>query len=375
MTDTLNNMLKARTQLIFNHPFFATLILKLKLIEGSPSGTMATDGINLWYEPDFVNNLEVDEVIGVLAHEGLHCSLHHPTRCGKRDPKKWGQAIDYVVNPLVLDAGLVLPRDGNWLYDTQYLNMTAEHVYDLLPDCDAPSLDIGGVLAPVNKKGNPLSNGEIMQLEGEWIMTTKDAVAIAKQQGKMPSKLEETIEDLKESQVPWEEELRLYMTAPAKGDYTWTRPNRKFIAQDIYLPGNYSTALGTIIWVTDSSGSVGKSEFQVFGGEFNSIIEDTQPETVWAMFCDTELHSIKEYTSDEFPIDLIQPVGRGGTQFDAPFEWVDEQGLVPACLIYLTDLYGSCTVDPPSYPVLWINTSSSKGQNDVPFGKVITIKV
>lgn len=376
-------MLKAKTQLLFKQPFFATLVFKLNFKECPFINTMDVDTITLRYNPDFVRSITVAETIGVLAHEALHCALGHclPDRRGTRNVKKWGRAIDYAVNLLVLDAGLLLPEGG--LVDRQFTKMTAEKIYDLLPDeptdddnsCADPG-NFGDIREPTREDGTPLSSGELKQLEGEWKMAVKQATEIAKQQGNLPGNFEDLIEELnREPQVDWKEEFRYCMTSSNKADYSWARTNRRFVHQGIYLPSLYAPSMGPIVWVTDSSGSVGQNEFEAFGAEFNAVAEETQPEVIHFMWCDTGLHGIEEITMDQMPIDKMKPMGRGGTKFDAPFEWVEEQGIIPDCLIYLTDLEGDCTVEPPPYPVLWINTTPRLGQKDVPFGTVITIEV
>ena len=108
-------------------------------------------------------------------------------------------------------------------------------------------------------------------------MAVKDATEIAKSQGKMPLDLDKLIEELNEHQIDWRNALRDFMMNPAKEDFNWTRPNRRFIYQNLYLPSLYSLSIGNIILVTDSSGSVSKKEYEAFGGEFNGIIEDALP--------------------------------------------------------------------------------------------------
>jgi predicted metal-dependent peptidase len=378
----MEEMIKAKTQLLFKQPFFATLVYKLQFRENYNIPTMQTDSIHLDYNPDFVKTITIPETMGVISHEAMHCALNHciPQRIGNRNIKKWGRAADYSVNPLVLNAGLTLP-DG-CLYDEQFFHKTTEHIYDLLPDQPSDEQPdqftpgaFGEIVMPTNEDGTPLSSGELKQLEGEWKMAVKDATAIAKDQGCLPGNFEELIEELnQEPQVDWREEFRQFMTSSNKADYSWSRSNRRFVYQGIYLPSLYAPAMSTVVWAVDSSGSVGEDEFKAFGAEFNGVAEETQPESIWFMWCDTQLHGIEEITMDQMPIDKIKPIGRGGTHFNAPFEWVAEQGIYPECLVYLTDLYGKCTVDPPPYPVLWINTSPKKSQNDVPFGRVITIE-
>jgi predicted metal-dependent peptidase len=47
--------------------------------------TMATDGTTLFYAPDFVATLPDAELVGVMAHQVMHCALLHPFRRGSRD--------------------------------------------------------------------------------------------------------------------------------------------------------------------------------------------------------------------------------------------------------------------------------------------------
>jgi predicted metal-dependent peptidase len=102
---------KARTSLLLDHPFFGTLLFRLKGRETSSVKTMATDGVSLFYNPGFVATLSAAELSGVLAHEVLHPGLQHHVRRGNRSVSRWNMACDYAINPLVIDAGLALPKD------------------------------------------------------------------------------------------------------------------------------------------------------------------------------------------------------------------------------------------------------------------------
>ena len=160
------------------------------------------------------------------------------------------------------------------------------------------------------------------------------------------------------------------MTQPKKNDYTMLRPNRRFISDNLYLPSMYSEGLGEVVIVVDTSGSISTKELEEFQSEINCILEDTQPEKVYVLYCDTQVHKdIDEFSSDDLPIQLTTR-GGGGTDFTAPFEWVNEQSLNPDAFIYFTDLYGGCSAEEPWYPVMWLCTTDKK---DVPFGDVIAM--
>src|SRR5206468_2698134 len=71
--------------------------------------TVAVDGRELRYNPWFVTDLQTEELVGVLAHEAMHCALAHMSRRGTRDLVLWNIACDLAINPLLLDAGIKLP--------------------------------------------------------------------------------------------------------------------------------------------------------------------------------------------------------------------------------------------------------------------------
>jgi len=101
---------KARTSLLLDHPFFGTLLFRLAAKPQSSIKTMATDGVSLYYNSDFVETLTAAELQGTLAHEVMHPALQHHTRRGDRDQKRWNMACDDAINPLLLEAGLTCQR-------------------------------------------------------------------------------------------------------------------------------------------------------------------------------------------------------------------------------------------------------------------------
>ena len=132
MTPTIieRRLQKARTALLLDHPFFGSLLFRLKGRESRSIKTMATDGISLFYNPDFVGTLNAATLCGVLAHEVLHPGLQHHLRRSGRDPKRWNEACDYAINPILLDAGLHLPEGV--LVDDRFRTMSAEQIYNQL---------------------------------------------------------------------------------------------------------------------------------------------------------------------------------------------------------------------------------------------------
>jgi predicted metal-dependent peptidase len=132
MTDIerVRRLKNARTLLLLNHAFFGALIFRLKAVQSRSVSTMATDGKLLFINPEFLETLAPEHLIGCLAHEVMHPALNHHTRRGDRDPKLWNMACDYVINPILKDAGLMLPEGV--LSDRRFRNMSAEQIYNIL---------------------------------------------------------------------------------------------------------------------------------------------------------------------------------------------------------------------------------------------------
>jgi predicted metal-dependent peptidase len=57
-------------------------------------------------------------------------ALRHHTRRAGRDPRRWNEACDYAINPLLLDAGLKLPEGV--LVDNRFRGLSAEEIYNRL---------------------------------------------------------------------------------------------------------------------------------------------------------------------------------------------------------------------------------------------------
>jgi len=119
----------------------------------------------------------------------------------------------------------------------------------------------------------------------------------------------------------------------------------------------------------DTSGSVGKEELEQFAGEITAISDEVQPDRIYVVYCDAAVNSVQEFGPSE-PITL-EPKGGGGTDFRPVFDWVGENSINPACLIYLTDLCCESYPVAPDYPVLWATDS----RRITPFGETVRLSV
>src|SRR5262249_33565625 len=123
----LDRVLKARAELILSRTFYGVLIGQVSPQMSDKFPTAATNGKVHYYNPDFINSLPQDEVLGTEVHETEHDARRHGTRRGGRDPKKWNEACDYAINVDMVDQGFKLPEGA--LIDRKYKGMSAEDIY------------------------------------------------------------------------------------------------------------------------------------------------------------------------------------------------------------------------------------------------------
>jgi len=389
---------KARTTLLLDHPFFGTLLFRLGGKASRSVTTMATDGVSLFYNPEFVDTLNAAELAGVLAHEVMHPALQHHTRRGDRDQARWNMACDFAINPMLLDAGLTLPKDV--LIDNRLRGMSAERIYNLIEadekqegssgqserhvgnGSSAPKYDsvqndeagnepqapstpggVGQVLDAPEPEAE--SDSSVAEQVREWQIAVEQAETVAKVAGKLPGGAVRALEASQAAKVDWRELLRRAWSDTVPADYSWTRPNRRHVWSGLYLPGVTSEGVGEIAIAVDCSGSVSSRQLGLFESEVRSILAGQRPRLVHVLYFDAVVQRVETYQVGQ-PVSL-SPVGGGGTDFRPCFEWLGDRGIVPQTLVFLTDLCGTFPEEVPSYPVIWASTEARRA----PFGQIV----
>jgi predicted metal-dependent peptidase len=379
---------------------------------------MATDGRRIVYNPAFVESVPPPILQTLLAHEVMHCALGHHCRRGTRDPKLWNKAADLAINPLLKRNGMELWEGA--LLDPQYDDLSAEEIYAQLnksahsegasdqesnaetgtgsqptqqgdgaaspsssgqtevgagptPNGDAEGesspWEFGEVVDATDEEDRPASPAEQSLQQHEWSLATEQALNIAKACGHAPSNVDRPVRESRESKQDWRSVTRAFVAATTISDYRWTPPNRRHISSGLYLPSVERSGVGTMVIGVDTSGSVGKEELEQFAGEITAISDEVQPDRIYVVYCDAAVNSVQEFGPSE-PISL-EPKGGGGTDFRPVFDWVEENAINPACLIYLTDLCCESYPVAPDYPVLWATDS----RRTAPFGEMVRLSV
>ncbi len=386
---------RSRTDLIFDHPFFASIAFKLKIIKKddawfearqSPNSpvmkTMCTDGINIYYYEDFIKSLTVAEVTTIIAHEVLHVVNLHHLRRQTRDQFVFNIACDLAINPILKSAKFTCPN-GMCMDIKKYPNNSAEEIYNLLPKIYIQQIKTNGKFGGEvidygtglegNEKGDNSAEGlgipDPSQHEEELKLSIKAAVQTAKEQGKLPGSLEILVDQVLESKVPWVEILHRFMTNNARNDYNWSKPNKNYMHLGLYMPEVYSQELKSPLMIIDTSGSVGHDEMVQATSEAHSILH-TFDTTLIIFYVDSAFQKEQEFTSKEI-VDL-KPKGGGGTDFRPGFDRLKKNYYDISCVLYLTDGYCDSFPKEPDVPVLWILNCSNPNFKP-PFGEVIQL--
>jgi predicted metal-dependent peptidase len=144
MNKLLDEQQRAKAALVHIIPFFGGFINKLRTIYTFKVETQATDGYNLFVNPQFTYNLDLTGKVFVMAHEIMHCVLNHMRRGKGHDPEKSNIAADYEVNSWINDVGLIkaetITKLGA-LYDKKYSGLGYETIYNMNPSGPKNSMD------------------------------------------------------------------------------------------------------------------------------------------------------------------------------------------------------------------------------------------
>jgi predicted metal-dependent peptidase len=345
---------RAKAAIVLDHPFFASILLKRPLIEDNTIPTAAVDQRGqIYYNKDFVENLTVPELVFLLAHEVGHVIGQHSARLGSRDHKKWNIAGDAWINDMLAAAKVGQTINGG-VDMPGSKDRTVDEIYNELPDSpNGP----GGAGDDLIQRGAPVNQQEAEAIAAQVKVDVAQAAQAAKVQGKMPAALQEIIDGIIHVKTPWYEILEQYMTSMVKGDYTWMRPNRRFIGQGHYLPSTGSVPeMGEIVIQVDVSGSISKAEIDHYNGHLARILEQCNPERVHVLYTDTQVQRHDTFErGNEFSLTFMSG---GGTDMEAGFEYLDKQGLEPEVFVCLTDGYTAFNQSSkPAYDVVWCISS------------------
>jgi len=352
----IEKLTQARISLLLNHPFFGNMASRFEMIESSEwLQTAATDGLNFYFNSEFVNKLDQKEVEFLFGHEVLHCCYEHIFRTDNRDKMIFNIACDYCVNRDLVHNNIGRKTTTvKCLFDKKFDDMSAEDVYEDLKKNNTPKelnilsesiLDVHLDYSPDSSayEGFNSEQKTFAQKDAEirdqiWeSMLMASSIAGNK---KTPKSVLQIIKKITKPQLDWRKILRQTLMSQFKDDMSWMKTSRKAWHIDATLPGLVSNKQINVVVALDSSGSISEDVASMFLNEIKEIICSFS-EFKLHIFCfDTSIHRPAIITQSSIgDIDEYQIIGKGGTDYSCIFRYLTNESLVPDQLIIFTDGY------------------------------------
>ncbi len=352
---------QAKKTIMFKDKLLSYLLSRFEIIITKSFGkTAATNGLLIYFNPDFLASLKVEEVVFVLLHELLHITLDHLKRIGNRDKEIFNIAADIVVNDLLVESGysygklpIILGRNFN----TNGLINTVEEIYDAL---DKTNIE----LRIIN--------------HNYWTDTNRDYAnniinnAIKKGYSSETSFLHRYIKSFQMSKTNWRSLLNEILKTNEK-DYTFQKTDKRY--EDLLLPDftNQEESLDNVWLLVDVSGSMNDSELSKGFSEINKIISSYETVNLILSAFSTFVTPPQKVrnTSDLKRLTKRLESG-GGTNFEIIFDYMLKLEKLPIAIIIITDGYAQFPdkSKTKNVPVFWaINNHAVKA----PFGYNIEI--
>jgi predicted metal-dependent peptidase len=396
-----DTLVKARLSMLFKHPFFGSMALRLELTPADRSWcpTAATDGRKFYFNPAFIAQLDAKENVFLVVHELGHCIFEHFLRRGGRDPKLWNIAGDYIINNTADDE---VVKKGDYArvitYVKPYLNhkyddWTTEEVYDDLleqkknggkPEEEGDLIDVhidmtsggdgdgdGVEVDGLAGRPGPMSADDQKQLGNDM----KDALiqaAAAVGAGNVPANMKRLVGNLLEPQMDWREILRAEVESLIRANYTFLRPNRKGWHLSAILPGMDRDKEIDISMAIDTSGSISQTMLTEFVSEIAGIMDQYSQYRLKIWQFDTGVYGYDEFTSDDGrDITEYKITGGGGTDFMVNWKYMEEHGIKPDQLIVFTDGMPGGSWGNPDYTDTVFLIHTAYGRPEAPFGQTV----
>jgi len=372
-------LVTARIGLLLRHSFFGNLATRMQLVNADEwCSTAATDGLKFYYNSRFIMMLKPKEVEFLVGHEVLHVVYDHIGRRGNRDPQLWNIADDYAVN-----ADLKRHKVGEFiktvpcLYEAKYDGKSAEEIYDDLyekaekinvedlidqmiddhmegtefGESDGEEVDGSG-----KGKGRPKMSPEERERVRQEVKQAIINAAQGAEAGSVPKGVERLIKHHTNPVMPWRELIQTNLTSSIRTDFSFIRPNRRGWHMDAIMPGMTPGEEIDVVVSLDMSGSITDKQGQAFLGEIAGMMDAFDGYKVHVFCFDTEIYNPQDFTSENLDsIDSYEPVGGGGTDFDAIFGYLKENAIEPKRLIVFTDGYPCGSWGDPDYcDTTWI---------------------
>lgn len=374
-----------KRKMLIKYPFFGSTITNVEYQELLDIDTAATDGNKIYYNPEFLGGLTIEEQIFILAHEVCHIAFNHISRRKDKDKNLWNIATDAVINQLLKKDGLKM-LDG--LIDIpEAIDYDAETYYEKLlqgqkenPDFDRKA---GNDSHEMWENTDIKEIGKTDTLEKEDDISEKDAF---KKNRELKKK---QLEDLKRSLIKdtvTSNEFNMSNVGSASSLIDWRYILKETINYDVDWSYKNATIENGVITANledkalpvteillDTSGSINEDLLRTFLRECKNILKHSK---VLVGCFDTIFYGFKELRTEQ-DIDNMRFVGGGGTDFDVAVNafsrrsenkiiFTDGEARMPMTPVNAVWIvFGNRKINPKGGKVIYINEELYNNMNVV----------
>jgi predicted metal-dependent peptidase len=389
-------------RLLSKYPLLGGIVASWEIRPDRAVATMAIGqgkfSPELTFNPDFVNGISPDELVGVLHHEVRHMVYGHLFMAPEDFPDEAAlcTAQEITVNenmpeplpgcPITLADYPRLPKNEDT--EQRYRRLKGRKLKQGAVRVGLQAPQPGkGPGTPPNGQAGPDDHSRWGELRNEAAAVKAQLLAAAAQAAadlREPTAEEqaliERIERLCGSQpgkiiselscgahggsVNWRTLLRRYVGAELEPEYSYFFPSRRFPELTGIVPGKKrSPQKPRIMAVIDTSGSMTDEILAEVSKELTRLARTS---VVHVVECDAEIQRTYRYTK---PIKKVS--GRGGTSFIPPFKNKCLHKIKPDLAIYFTDGCGPAPDKAPEVPVIWVLTPD--GTRPAQWGRTVNM--
>ncbi|MCH5350898.1 MAG: hypothetical protein J1F39_02890 [Clostridiales bacterium] len=383
----VKRLLLSRMRILCDHGFYGLLLMHMNFAIDENCDTAATDGVKIYFGPEFLDDLSDGELDFVMMHEIMHVVLQHCLRGGERDREQFNIACDIVVNSNILlsnnndISSIELKKYGVAMHvapnGKEGHNYTAEEVYAMLPQDSAAQAggnsgsrgktggdggkgkDRSGNGGKGNGKksdggtgsnGGGKVNGGGGEIDGAqwddhsrwgsvdddgllkdlWIKRFSDALESMRvrdpsnERGTIPAFAKRLLEELVKPQTDWRTILNEFVQEEIT-DYSFSPPDRRYDGP-FMLPdfNEKEDTVEDILFMIDTSGSMSDGMITAAFSEVKGAIEQFNGRLKgWLGFFDAAIIEPTPFENVE-EFEVIKPAGGGGTDFGIIFKYVEK---------------------------------------------------
>ena len=117
-------------KMLVKYPFFGSVVASVDYKENKDISTADTDGETIYYNPEYLEGLSVEEQTFIFAHEVCHIAFNHILRSEGKNPELWHIATDGVINQFLKRDGLKIAPGVVDMAEA--INYDAEQLYEKL---------------------------------------------------------------------------------------------------------------------------------------------------------------------------------------------------------------------------------------------------